>query len=117
MSRSRHKKHEEKRASGGAVAYAGGDSNVMKEAHERKRGGKVKHEMEGEGEAAKARHDRPHRKHGGAVKEEHKGAMKHVHKRGRSQGGSIGANKHPLSTAATIKEVTKGEKSEDMGKH
>ena len=41
----RHKMHEEKkeRAAGGAVAYSGGDSNVMKEAHERKRGGKVKH--------------------------------------------------------------------------
>ena len=104
MSRSRHKMHEEKmkRASGGAVAYAGGDSNVMKEAHERKRGGKVKHE--GEGEKAKERHDRPKRALGGPV-------------RGRAQGGAIGANKRPLSTAATIREVTKGEHAEDMGKH
>ena len=112
----RHKMHEEKkeRAAGGAVAYSGGDSNVRKDAHERKRGGKVKH-MEAEGEKAKERKDRPERKHGGKV--EHEGAMKHVHKRGRAQGGSIGANKHPLSTAATIKEVTKSEKPEDMGRH
>jgi hypothetical protein len=99
----RHKMHEEmKRAEGGrAVAYAGGDSNVMKEAHERKRGGKVKHE--GEGEKAKERADKPKRAAGGSVK--------------RAQGGAIGANKRPLSTAATIKEVTKGEHAEDMGKH
>lgn len=86
MSRARH------RARGGstkAVAYSGGDSNVMKEAHERKRGGKVHH---GEGEMPKARHDRPHR--------------------GRARGGRIGADKAPLTTAAKVKHVTPGEEPE-----
>jgi len=82
---------------GKAVAYAGGDSNVMKEAEERKRGGKVK--VEGEGEKAKARHDRPKRAKGGRVK-----------------GAGIGANLTPLSTAAKIHEVTKGEEQPDADK-
>jgi hypothetical protein len=115
----KHRHEVHKRAEGGAVhKFSGADSPVMKDAFERKRGGKVKEHMHGEGEKAKERHDRPARAHGGKVEkhEEHKGAMKHMHKRGRAQGGSIGANKHPLSTAATIKEVTKGESKQDMGR-
>lgn len=120
MSRARHK------AKGGkAVAYNAADSNVMKEAHERKRGGKVHHH--GEGEEAKHRHDRKERKRGGGVHhghpkhhsdggEEHHRKMHHGTP-GRKRGGGIGANRMPLSTAANIKEVTKGESSEDMGKH
>lgn len=97
MSRSRHKA----RAAGGKVmTYAGGDSNVMKEAHERKRGGKVEHEK-GEGEAPKHRADK--RARGGAAP-------------GRKRGGGVGANLTPLSTAARIKEVTKGEMKEDSPK-
>lgn len=89
MSRARHKA----RADGGKVTtYAGGDSNVMKEAKERKKGGGVT----GEGDAPKLRAD--------------------VKTRGRARGGGIGANLKPLSTAANIKKVTKGEVSEDMGK-
>ena len=121
MSRARHK------AKGGkAVAYNAADSNVMKEAHERKKGGRVHHH--GEGEEAKHRSDRKERKHGGGV--HHSGHPKHHadggvehHKKmhhgtpGRKRGGGIGANLTPLSTAARIKEVTKGESSEDMGKH
>lgn len=96
MSRARHK--EKARATGGrTVAYAGGDSNVMKEAHERKRGGKVM----GEGEKAPKRADK--RARGGAVP-------------GRKRGGGVGANLTPLSTAAKIKEVTKGEYAEDTPK-
>ena len=87
MSRARHK-----RAMGGkATVYAGEGSNVLKEAEERKRGGRIEH-MEGEGEKAKERHDRPKRAKGGRVK-----------------GEGVGANLTPLSTAAKIKEVTKSE--------
>ena len=90
MSRARH----QKRAAGGkAEVYAGEGSNVLKEAMERKRGGKV--EMKGEGEEAKARSDRPKRAKGGRVK-----------------GEGIGADRMPLSSAAKIKEITKGEQPE-----
>ena len=117
MSRARHKE----RAKGGKVVsmYNAADSNVMKEAHERKRGGRVHH---GEGEEAKERHDTKKRARGGGVhhhgkvEHEHKGKVKHVHV-GRARGGKVGANRMPLSTAANIKEVTKGEQPEDEGQH
>ena len=105
MSRLKHKK----RAAGGkADVYAGADSNVLKEAMERKRGGKVEH-MEGEGEMAKERHDRPKRAKGGKA-EHHE---KHRAKGGRVKGEGVGANRTPLSTAAKISEVTPGEQAED----
>ena len=119
MSRSRHMK----RAKGGAVketVYAGEGSNVLKEAEERKRGGKV----HGEGEKGKHRADK--RARGGHVSGHPKhhadgGEAHHAHMHsktpGRKRGGGIGANLTPLSTAARIKEVTKGESSEDEGKH
>ena len=127
MSRARHE--ERKRAKGGKVAvYAGEGSNVLKEAHERKRGGRVHH---GEGEAAKERHDHKKRARGGKVKHEsaaeeraedgmkHGGHVKHHpgHHKGRARGGKVGSNRMPLSTAANIKEVTKGESAEDLGQH
>jgi hypothetical protein len=116
-----------KRAKGGATVYAGEGSNVLKEAEERKRGGKV----HGEGEKGKERGDRRkrggkverkehERKHGGKVeheKEEHERKAGGAVSPGRKRGGGIGANLTPLSTAARIKEVTKGESSEDEGKH
>ena len=131
MSRLKHKK----RASGGkADVYAGGDSNVLKEAMERKRGGKVEH-MEGEGEMAKERHDRPKRAKGGKAEhhekhrakggeaehhEKHRAKggeaehhEKHRAKGGRVKGEGVGANRTPLSTAAKISEVTPGEQAED----
>jgi hypothetical protein len=78
MSRARH------RASGGKVSkYNAQDSNVMKEAEEKKKGGRV----HGEGSSSKPRSDRP----------------------GRKRGGRIGANLMPLSTAAKVTHVTKGE--------
>lgn len=88
MSRARHKA----RAEGGRLSSepkwnAGGEQNAAKEAEEKKRGGRVK----GEGESAKKRMDR----------------------RGRARGGRIGANLVPLSTAARVKHVTKGEQPED----
>lgn len=94
MSRIRHK------AKGGSVketVYAGEGSNVLKEAEERKKGGKVMH---GEGDMPKMRADK--RARGGAV--------------GRKRGGGVGANLTPLSTAARIKEITKGEQPEGGNK-
>lgn len=90
MSRARHK--EKVRANGGPVKAdwnAGEDQNAAKEAKERKKGGSV--HAEAEGDMAKKRGDR----------------------RGRARGGRIGANRAPLSTAATVKHVTKGETPED----
>lgn len=73
-------RHHMKRASGGGIGdvpetgkkmvYAGADSNVLKEAEKRKRGGKVgaKAPAMVEGKAPKHhRLDRPGRKRGGAV--------------------------------------------------
>lgn len=105
MSRARHKA----RASGGKVtAYAGGDSNVMKEARERNTGGNVM----GEGDKAKARADK--RARGGATPARATGGA--VSTPGRKRGGGIGADKKPLSSAASIKLVTKGEIGEDAKK-
>lgn len=78
MSRSRHSK---KKADGGSITMGGGsvqgggNPNVIKEAHEKKRGGKVKMAMKGA--KAKMRLDKP----------------------GRKTGGRVGANSHPLSSA------------------
>jgi hypothetical protein len=78
MSRARHKA----RAAGGKVTvYSGGDSNVMKQARERKFGGKV------EGDSPRKRADR--RARGGAVA-------------GRARGGGVGSDKTPMSSAAKI---------------
>lgn len=66
----RHKIHK---AAGGKVFYAGGESNVAKEAEEKKHGGKVAHMH-------------------------HKKSHHRLHKRAR--GGGVGANTHPFSTAS-----------------
>jgi hypothetical protein len=86
MSRLKHK-----RASGGVVpkedtpkSYTA-DSNVKKEAEERKDGGRVKKKKEGEkveGKMTKMRLDRP----------------------GRKSGGRVGADSGPLSSAAKTDE-------------
>ena len=62
----------QKRAAGGKVYYAGGGSNVAKEAAERKRGGKV---VNMAGKKGKARLDK------------------------RARGGGVGADKNPFSSA------------------
>jgi hypothetical protein len=103
MSRARHKEHEKKehkRAEGGRLSSepkwnAGGEQNAAKEAEERKKGGKVEHHH-AEGEEGKKRMDRKER-------------------RGRAKGGRIGSNLMPLSTAARVKHVTKGEEPEEGG--
>lgn len=81
-------KGKAKRAGGGVVpkdpspkkVYAGAGSNVVKEADERKDGGRVKKKEPGkvEGKMAKMRLDRP----------------------GRKSGGRVGADRSPLSEAA-----------------
>ena len=122
MSRARHKEH--KRAEGGRLSSepkwnAGGEQNAAKEAEEKKKGGRVHgHEHE---EHAKKRMDKRARggavarKHGGHVEEKHEEKEhKHMHK-GRAKGGRIGANLMPLSTAARVKHVTKGEEPEEGG--
>ena len=79
-----------KRASGGVVdkdespkeVYAGAGSNVVKEADERKDGGRVKRKEGGkvDGKKSKMRLDRP----------------------GRKMGGRVGADRSPLSEAAKL---------------
>lgn len=98
MSRARHRNK-----GGRAVAYAGGDSNVMKEAHKRKRGGRV----DGEGEDAKPRADR--RARGGAVAA--------AVAPGRKRGGAVGADKHPLSSASKTKKLPGEEAGTESGAH
>lgn len=78
MSRARHKK-----ASGGKVYYAGGESHVAKEAAEHKKGGKC-YKKGGKAKDLKAE--------GG------KGKM-HLGKMKRATGGRVGADKSPLSSA------------------
>lgn len=90
MSRARHKNRE----NGGPVKQvwnSGGEQNAAKESEERKKGGKVM----GEGGKSKMRADRPSRAKGGRVK-----------------GEGIGANLTPLSTAARVRHITKGETPE-----
>lgn len=106
MSRARHKRHHEGRAAGGKVdVYAGGGSNVMKEAHAteatpgRKRGGRAHHHGEGE----EAKHHAGKRKRGGRAMHHHEEKMHEHHKRAR--GGAVGADRRPLSSAATIKKL------------
>jgi hypothetical protein len=99
MSRARH------RAKGGAVAYAGGDSNVMKEAKERKKGGGVM----GEGDKPKSRSDRKGRATGGAVAA--------ASAPGRKRGGGVGANLKPLSTAANTSKIKGEEAGTEGGGH
>ena len=120
MSRARHKR--ERGGSTKPVWEAGGGTNAAKEAEEKsegehlKRGGKVHH---GEGEKPKHRADK--RARGGKVGRATGGEVHHhikkesmshhhgMHVPGRKKGGGVGANRVPLSTAANIKEVVKGE--------
>jgi hypothetical protein len=88
-----------KRATGGKVVYAGGGSNVLKEAEERKRGGRVHH---GEGEEHKKKGDR--RARGGAVP-------------ARARGGAVGADKRPLSSAANTKKLPMEEAGTEADAH
>ena len=95
MSRARHEMM--KRAEGGKVdpkPYNAQGSNVEEEAEEKASGGRAKKKAGGavEGKMMKKRLDRP----------------------GRKQGGRVGANKTPLSTAATIRSASE-HNAEDIG--
>lgn len=89
MSRARH---EEKRAKGGGIgdvgkvkteSYTAGDPDTEKEAEKRKRGGGVhKGKM-------------PTMVHGSAPKH-------HGNRPGRKSGGSVGADSHPMTSAAKL---------------
>lgn len=74
----RHKAHK---ASGGRTVYAGGASNVVKEAEEKAAGGAVARKSGGKVGGAKA-HGRLDRK-------------------ARKRGGRVGSNNHPFSSAKT----------------
>lgn len=75
----RHKHHKHHKAQGGRAEYNAEGTNVMKEAHEKKRGGAAF-------------------KHGGKV-HGHKGH----HRIGKKRGGGVskGADNHPFSSAYT----------------
>src|SRR5450755_1296796 len=97
MSRARHEEKEKPRARGGAAgagdikenqkvqSYAGTDSEVEKAAERRKRGGGV---------------------HKGKMPRMVHGNMPHHHENrpGRKRGGSVGADSHPMTEAATLKQ-------------
>lgn len=119
MSRARHK-----RENGGAVKqvkWNAEGSNAMKEADEKASGGAVK--VRASGGMVKARADRSCRAAGGKVAKRAVGGV--IAERaaggevtararggavpGRARGGGIGADKRPLSSAATVKHTTKGE--------
>jgi hypothetical protein len=77
----------------------------------RKDGGSVtEHEYNAVGSPAMER--AKEKKRGGAVKGEGEKPKAHFGKKGRARGGRIGANLMPLSTAAKVSQVTKGETPE-----
>ncbi len=81
----KHRHMMKKKARGGEV-YSGAGSNVVKEAEEKKHGGRVKKEVEKpEGHKAKMRMDKRPR---------------------RASGGRVGADKSPFSSAALPKQNT-----------
>lgn len=88
-----------KRASGGKTMLVSGNPNVIKEARERKDGGKVKRFAGGKvigkmtGGAVRPRLDRP----------------------GRKSGGRVGSNTAPLSTAHNSASAEKFPKTQEGG--
>jgi hypothetical protein len=102
MSRARHKMEKHHKAGGGRIGMkASGNPDVFKEAEgkesydegdERKRGGKVKmkKEMHAEGKKAHHRMDRPK----------------------RARGGSVGADRHPFSSAKPVHKAAEKEMGE-----
>jgi hypothetical protein len=96
-----HKGHHHRvgRKDGGGTpeekVYAGQGSNVVKEAEEKKHGGRA-------------------RAHGGTV-EGHKAKKHRLDRPGRKRGGRAGADMSPLTTAAKITEA-KDHKADDDGR-
>ncbi|HZS57526.1 MAG TPA: hypothetical protein VFA65_24210 [Bryobacteraceae bacterium] len=99
----RHKHHEKKKDGGKADYYAGGDSNVRKEAEgeERKHGGSV--------HAKVKKHSMHHMKAEGGRTKHHQDKFR---RGGRAKGGRTGADQHPLSSAAKVHHV-----GSDAGEH
>lgn len=93
MSRARHemkKEHHKRHKASGGEVYSGKGSNVVKEAEEKKHGGRVKKEVEKpEGKKAKHRMDKKPR---------------------RAHGGRVGSDKSPFSSAAKPAENTEASK-------
>lgn len=89
-------RHKAKKASGGAAEdfYAGGESNVRKEAEEKKHGGSVH---------AKVKKASMHHMHAEGGKTKHR--LDKFRRGGRAKGGRTGADKHPLSSAAKVHHV------------
>ena len=96
-------------------AYSGGNSPTAHEAEERKHGGRTKRKHGGHVAHHNAKHKEHHhehpkaehrakRKRGGHVHPEHamhgEHAKHRTDRKARKHGGEIGANMHPLSTAA-----------------
>ena len=100
----RHEKHEKKKAKGGEVYYAGGESNVRKEADEKAHGGSVH---------TKAKKHSMHHMHAEGGKTKHR--LDKYRRGGRAKGGRTGADQHPLSSASKVHHIgsTAGEKSPD----
>lgn len=105
-----HGRHHKK--AGGSVeiegekeSYGGGDPAVVREAEEKKHGGRAKH-------------GKHHRKHGGKVEGKH---MKHRMDRasggavGRKRGGRVGADTAPLSSAHNTASEARLPKEEEGG--
>lgn len=93
----RHKQHHEKhKKDGGEVYYAGGDSNVRKEAdgEERKHGGSVH---------AKVKKHSMHHMHAEGGRTKHR--LDKFKRGGRAKGGRTGADQHPLTSAAKVHHV------------
>ena len=83
-------RHKSKKASGG-IAVASGNPEVIKEAEEKKKGGKAMGKMQG----AMSRH--------------------RLDKPGRKTGGRVGADKSPLSTANRSASAPASTKSQTGG--
>lgn len=101
-----HGKHHKK--AGGSVelegekeAYGGGDPDVVKEAEQKKKGGKV------HGHKGKHRMDR--RATGGVVRATGGGVP------GRKRGGRVGADTSPLTTAHNTSSPARDPKEEEGG--
>ena len=98
------KKRADKRARGGHVSkhegHHGKHHSMHMHVHHKKKGGEV--ECHADGGSVGSPHEMHEVKHH---------SMKHH--RGRARGGRIGADKAPLTTAAKVHHITKGEQPEE----
>lgn len=92
----KHRHHVHKKAKGGEVEqdYGGGESNVAKEAEEKKHGGSVH---------AKVKKHSMHHMHAEGGRTKHR--LDKFRRGGRAKGGRTGSNNHPLTSAANVSYV------------